>query len=289
MVSWFLEPFTFEFMQRALVAAVLVGAVAPVVGTWIVLQRLSYMGDAMGHASLGGVAAAYLAGFSVTAGAVAAGALMAALMALLARHPRLAGDSIIGIVEVTLFAGGVLLVSRSENVGVDLSHFLFGSITTVTSADLWLNAALALVAFAGVGLLWRDLRAMTFDPQHARLVGIRGALMQPALLMLLAITVVLALQTVGLLMSIALLIVPAAAARLWTHTTETMSVLAATIGVVSCVVGLTLSYHLGAAPGATIALVTVAALVVSAVATLPRRIRLPAAHAADLPNPKVIT
>ncbi|MFT4034020.1 MAG: metal ABC transporter permease [Patulibacter sp.] len=272
-MHWLLDPYASAFMQRALLASLLVGIVVPVVGTWIVLQRLAYMGDAMAHASLGGVATAYVAGASITLGAVGAGIVMAGLMALLAANPRLKGDSIIGIVEVTLFAAGVLIISRSQAVAVDLSHYLFGSITTVTAHDLTINAILGCVVLAASVALWSDLRAMSFDRAGARLAGIRVGLLQTGLLGLLAITVVLALQTVGVLMNIALLIVPAATARLWARTTSQIALLGAAFGVFASVAGLTISYHASAPPGAAIALSCVVLLVISFVLTLPRRAR----------------
>lgn len=281
-LHWLTDPYAAQFMQRALLASLLVGAVAPLVGVWIVLRRLAYLGDAMSHATVGGVAVAYLAGFSITLGAIAAGLTMAGLMALLAAHPRLREDAVIGIVEVALFATGVLIISSSDGVGVDLTHFLFGSITTVTDQDLLLNAALAIIALIALVALFGDLRAATFDPVHAQLAGVPVGAIRVALLALLAVSVVLALQTVGLLMSVALFIVPAAAARLWTRTAEAMSTLAAALGLLSTTVGLTLAYHLATAPGATVALVAVALLVLSFLATLPRRGTPPAGHADDL-------
>jgi len=276
-----LDPYASGFMQRALLASLLVGTVAPLVGVWIVLRRMAYLGDAMSHATLGGVALAHLAGWSLSVGAVGAGLAMAALMALLTAHPRLREDAVIGVVAVALFAGGVLLISARDDVGVDLSHVLFGSVATVGEGDLWLNAALAVVVLAGVALLFDDLRAASFDAVHARLVGVRVGALRTALLALVAVTVVLALQTVGLLMSVALFVVPPAAARLWTATVEAMAALAVTLGLLATLAGLTLAYHAGTAPGATIALCAVACLAVSFAATLPRRGRAPAGHAAE--------
>jgi manganese/iron transport system permease protein len=281
-LGWLTDPYASQFMQRALVASLVIGALAPLVGVWIVLRRLAYLADAMGHATLGGVAAAYLAGWSVTAGAVAAGILMAALMALLAAHPRLREDAIVGIVEVCLFAAGVLVIGASDGVRVDLNHILFGSIVTVTSADLALNVALALLACLTLAMLFDDLRAASFDPLHARLVGVQVGVLRTILLILLAITVVLALQTVGLLMSIALFVVPAASARLWTRTLARMSALAAAFGMLSAVAGLTVAYHARAAPGPTIALTAVAVLALSFLATRPRGGRWPRAHTTEL-------
>lgn len=283
MPDWLLDPYASSFMQRALLASLIVGVVAPLVGVWIVLRRLAYLSDAMGHATLGGVALAYLAGWSLSVGAIAAGLAMAGLMAVLAAHPRLREDAVIGTVEAALFAAGVLVISASDDVRVDLTHLLFGSVTTVTEADLVLNGVLGVATLAVLALLFDDLRAASFDPLHARLVGVRIGALRTALLALLAVAVVLALQTVGLLMSIALFVVPPAAARLWTRTVAAMSALAAALGAAAAVVGLTLSYHLATAPGATIALAAVALLAVSFAATRPRAGRRPAAHAGDLP------
>jgi len=269
-IGWLTDPYQFDFMRRALAAAVLVGVLSPLVGTWVVLGRLSYLGDAMGHASLAGVAVAFIAGWSVVVGALGAGLCMAGLMALLARHPRLRSDAIIGIVEVALFSTGILLISRADAVSVDLTHYLFGAITTVSDGDVRLNAWLTLGAVAGLALVFRDLRAATFDPEHAALVGIRVGALRLTQFAALAVAVVVSLQSVGLLMSVAMLIVPAASARLWTRTLLPMTLLACGLGVASSVVGLTLAYRLASAPGATIALTAVAILAVSAVATAAR-------------------
>jgi len=278
MLSWLTDPYSFEFMQRALVAAFLVGVLSPLVGTWVVLGRLSYLGDAMGHGSLAGVAVAYLAGWSIVVGALGAALVMAGLMALLARHPRLRGDAVIGIVEVALFATGIIIISRDQSISIDLTHYLFGAITTVSDHDLRVNLILTLVAATGLVLLFGDLRAATFDPLHAGLVGVRVGILQLAQFAALAIAVVVSLQSVGLLMSIALLIVPAAAARLWSTTLLQMTLIACAFGVVSALAGLTLAYHLSSAPGATIALTAIVILAVSALLTMPRRVASPARH-----------
>ncbi len=280
--GWLTDPYAYDFMQRALLASLLVGVIAPLVGVWIVLRRLAYLGDAMSHATLSGVAVAYLAGWSITLGAIASGLLMAALMAVLASHPKLREDSIIGTVAVALFAIAIILISSRDSIGVDLSHFLLGSITTVSASDLALNAVLASLVILAIVVVFSDLRAASFDPLHAELVGIHVGAMRYVLYATLAVTVVLALQTVGLLMSVALLVIPAAAARLWTRTVAAMSVLAAVLGVASCLIGLTVSFHAASAPGATIALVAVALLAVSFIATLPRRGTRAVAHACDL-------
>jgi ABC-type Mn2+/Zn2+ transport system permease subunit len=270
-LAWLTEPYHFDFMQRALLAAMMIGAVAPLVGTWIVLRRLAYLGDAMSHATVGGVAVAYLGGVSITIGAIGAGLAMAGLMAALATHPRLREDTIIGTVEAALFAAGIVVISSSHNINIDLTHLLFGSITTVTNGDLERGATLGGASVLALTLVFRDLRASTFDPEHAALVGIRTGLLRSGLYALLAITVVLGLRSVGLLMSVALFVIPPAAARLWCTTVARMAALAAAFGVASSLAGLTISYHAGSAPGATIALCAVTILAASFASTAPRR------------------
>ncbi len=284
-VEWLVDPYRSEFMRHALAAAVLVGVVAPLVGVWIVLRRLAYLGDAMSHSLLAGVAGAFLLGASITAGALVAGLLMATGIGLLARHPRLRSDAVIGVVETAMFAAGVVLVStRSDRIGVDLSAYLLGQVTTVTTGDLAVNGVLVAVALVAVVWLFADLRAATFDPVHAALSGVRVGAVSSALLAMLAVAIVVSLQTVGLLMSVAMLVTPAAAARLLTARTSTMTAAAVAIGVVSAALGLTASYHLATPPGATVALAAVAALAIAFLVTLPHRgHRHPAAAAAPRP------
>jgi len=256
-LSWLTEPYHSAFMRHAAMVAVLVGVLAPTVGVWVVLRRLAYLGDAMSHGTLAGVAGAYLIGASITVGALAAGVTMGLLVAVLPRQRRVSEDSAIGVVETLMFASGVILVSRNDSIGVDLTHFLFGQIVTATRHDLAVNGLLTLVALLLVGVAFRDLRMTTFDPAHAAQVGIPVGAIGTVLIVLISITVVVSLSTVGLLMSVAMLITPAAAARLVTHQVPTMTVVAVGIGVASALGGLTLSYHFSTPPGPTIAVVTV--------------------------------
>jgi ABC-type Mn2+/Zn2+ transport system permease subunit len=189
---------------------------------------------------------------------------MAAILSLLALHPRLQADTAIGVAETALFGIGLVLVSmRSDRIGLDLSHYLFGQVATVTRGDLATNAALTLIGAAMLVWLFHDLRAATFDPAHAALVGIRTGLLSWLLLSLLAVAIVVSLQTVGLLMSVAMLVTPAATARLLTERLVAMTLAAMGFGISAGVIGLTASYHLQTPPGATISLVAVAMLVVA--------------------------
>ena len=273
MWSWIADPYRSEFMRNALTVAIVVGVLSPVVGVWVVLRRLAYLGDAMSHATLSGVAVAYLVGVSIVAGALAAGLVMGGLIGVVGARRRLADDTVIGVVETILFAAGIVIISRSDGVGVDLSHFLFGQIATVNRADLVLNGVLAASALVTVAVLHRDLLATTFDPVHARQVGVRVGALRFVVLALVSISVVVSLQTVGLLMSVAMLVTPAATARLVTQRLSTMTAVAVAVGLTAAVGGLTLSYHLASPPGATIALTAAAVFLVVFAATVPTRVR----------------
>jgi len=275
LATFFTQPFGSSFMLRAAAAAVIVGATVPLVGCWIQLRRLSYLGDAMSHATLAGIALAYLLGMSITGGALMGGIAMAGLIALINSHPRLREDAAIGIVESVLFAIGIIIINRSTNISVDLGHFLLGQITTVSEADLWLDLGLAAGAAAAIWFLFGDLLGATFDEDHARQVGIPVGPLKTGLLVLLSIAIVISLQTVGLLLSVALLVIPAATARLVTQRVASMSILAVLLGVGASLFGLTLAYHLATPAGATISLVSAAILALVAMATAPRRIRRP--------------
>lgn len=271
MIDWFTDPYRTQFMQHAAITALLIGVLAPTIGVWVVLRRLAYLGDAMSHGTLAGVAGAYLAGISITIGALAAGVTMGLLVALFDRQRRLGHDSAIGVAETLMFATGLILISRNDRIGVDLTHFLLGQIVTTTRNDIIVNSALTAVALGIVAFTFSDLRNITFDAGHARQVGIPVGPLRLVLIVLISITVVVSLGTVGLLMSVAMLVTPAATARLVTQRIEIMTAVAIAIGVLSALVGLTASYHLATPPGPTIALVTVACFAIATMTTLRRR------------------
>jgi ABC-type Mn2+/Zn2+ transport system permease subunit len=273
-MHWLTDPYRSEFMRNAAMIAVLVGVLAPTIGVWVVLRRLSYLGDAMSHGTLAGVAGAYLLGVSITIGAISAGVTMGLLVTLFERRRRVGQDAAIGVAESLLFAIGIVLISRSDRIGVDLTHYLFGQIITVNRHDLLINALLTIVALAIVVVLFGDLRAVTFDAAHAAQVGIHVGAVHLLLMVLISITVVVCLDTVGLLMSISLIVTPAAAARMVTHRVRTMTLAAVGIGITSSLVGLTLAYHLATPPGPTIALCAIAwFLAVGAASARPLRRR----------------
>ena len=274
MGHWITEPFASDFTQRAAITCILLGILAPAVGTWIVLRRLAYLGDAMSHASVGGVAIAFAIGgtSSVLIGALGAGIVMALLIALLSANRRLGQDAVIGVIESAMFAVGILVITRIDS-GRSLTHFLFGQLLTVQRGDVILNGALTVAGLIVLALLFDDLRMSTFDPNHAAQVGVRVQLVQTTLLILVATSVVVALRTVGSLMAIAMLVTPAATARLITRDVLRMTLVSVMLGVSTALVGFMLSYHLNASPGATISLTASAAFVVVYVVSLPKRMR----------------
>jgi ABC-type Mn2+/Zn2+ transport system permease subunit len=260
-----LDPFASNFMQRALIAIVVIGIFVPAVGTWIVLRRLAYLGDAMAHSLLSGVSVAYLLGLNLTLGALFGGVAMAFLVGSLAAIPYLRQDAAVGVAETILFSIGLILISlNSSRINIDLTHFLFGQITTTTVSDLLINSALAVGGLSVMVVFFDDLRSTIFDPSHARLSGVRVVFIDRLLLLLLACAIVASLQSVGLLMSVALLVTPPSIARLLTSSLAKMIFLSSAIGLGAGITGLIISYHQSTPPGATIALTLSAVLVIVA-------------------------
>jgi ABC-type Mn2+/Zn2+ transport system permease subunit len=269
-MHWLLDPFSTEFMQRALVATLIIGVVAPVVGTWVVLRRMANLGDAMSHGTLAGVGIAYAAGINVLIGALGAGLIIAALLVVFAASRRLGYETIITVLGTAFFALGVVVIGRLDT-GVELTHFLFGRVLTVQWSDVWLNLVLGVVALLTVMLLFGELRLATFDHVQAEQVGVRVELVQGVVVVLLAIVVVISLRAVGTIMSVTMLVTPAATARQLARTLWQMTLLGVVFGVGEGVVGLVLSYHLDAPPGATIGLLSAVVFAAVFAITLPRR------------------
>lgn len=269
-MSWLLDPFRAEFMQRALVATLVIGVVAPVVGTWVVLRRMANLGDAMAHGTLAGVGIAYALGVDVLFGAVGAGLLLAVLLVTFSGNRRLGQETVVTVLGTAFFGLGVVVISRLDT-GVELTHFLFGRVLTVGWGDIWLNIALGGAAVAVVLALFGELRLATFDHVQAEQVGVRVELVQAVLVVLLAVVVVISLRAVGTVMSVTLLVTPAASARLFARSLRQMTLWAVAFGVGEGTVGLILSYHLEAAPGATIGLTAAAVFALVFAVTLPRR------------------
>lgn len=254
-MSWLLDPFQSDFSQRAGLICIMVGVLAPTVGTWISLRRLAYMGDAMSHSVLGGVALGFgwFGSQAVLPGALMAGIFMAVVIHFLSQNRRVGHDSVIAVVGSGMFAFGVLALSKVDTT-VSITHFLFGQLLTVNTADLWTTLALTLLALGFVWYQFDDLKFATFDRDHATQLGIRVQRLDMAMLVLLAICVVVCLNTVGIALTVSLLITPTATARLLFNNVSTISKGAIAIGLVEVVGGFIVAYHLDLAPGPTITL-----------------------------------
>jgi ABC-type Mn2+/Zn2+ transport system permease subunit len=263
MIEWLTEPFALSFMQRALVASILVGLVCSVLGCYVVLRSMAFLGDALAHAVLPGIALAYLAGVDLLAGALVAALLVALGVGLLSRHGAVREDTAIGILFAAALSLGVLLISTTGSYATDLTHILFGDVLGVSTGDLWLTGGLAVALLATVVVLYRELLLASFDPVLAHTLGRHPGRVRLVLLVLLALTIVVSLQTVGVGLVAALLVTPGATASLLTRRLPSMMAVAALVGVASSVVGLYASYYLDVASGAAIVLTATACFVVA--------------------------
>lgn len=253
-MHWLVEPFQYTFMQHGLLAAVLIGLVCAMIGVYVVLRGMAFIGDAMAHAALPGIAFAYFRGWNLYAGAVAAGVLTALGIAVLTRRRGVREDTAIGILFSGMFALGIWMVSRQRTFR-DFTHMLFGNILGVSDADLWLLVAVVVVVLATLLLLHKELELTSVDPVHALAIGLKVDRLRLVLLVLLALVVMAGIQAVGVVMTSALLVTPAATAALLTRRLVPMMIVAALVAVFSAVAGLYLSYYFQAASGAAIVLV----------------------------------
>ncbi len=254
MIHWLTQPFTLEFMQRALIASLIVGVVCSVLGCFVVLRAMAFLGDALAHAILPGVAIAYLLGANLLAGALIAALVVAVGIGLFSRRGAVKEDTAIGILFAAALALGVVLISTVRSYAVDLTHILFGNVLGVSTGDLWLTGILAAAVLATVFLLYKEFLLASFDPVLAHTLGRRPELLRFVMLILLALTVVVSLQTVGVGLVAAMLVTPAATAYLLTRRLSRMMALAAAIGAASSVAGLYFSYYLNVASGAAVVL-----------------------------------
>jgi manganese/iron transport system permease protein len=263
MTRLLVDPFQLGFMQRALAAVVLVGVVAAVAGVFVVLRRLAFVGDALTHTIFPGIVIAYLSGRSILLGALAFGVGSAALLTLLTATRRVQVDAALAILLTSFFSLGVVLVSRSRSYTSDLSVFLFGKVLAVTRDDLLQTGIVAAVVLAALLALRKELLLRAFDPDGAAALGYRTALLDLTLNVLVALVVVAGVKAVGTVLMIALIIVPAATARLLTDRVGSMTAVAAALGAAGGYVGLAVSYDASLrqgvrlASGATIVLVLV--------------------------------
>jgi ABC-type Mn2+/Zn2+ transport system permease subunit len=262
-MQWLTEPFAYAFMQRALVASVIVGIVCAVIGCYIVLRSMAFLGDALAHAILPGVAVAYLVGVNLLAGALVAGLLVAVGISFVSRAGTVKEDTAIGIFFAAALALGVVLISTMRTYAMDLTHVLFGNVLGVTSLDLWITGGLAIVVLGLVLLLYKKLLVVSFDPILGRTLGLNIHGLRTGLFLMLAATIVVALRTVGVALVAAMLVTPPAAAYLLSRRLPLMMLVSAIIGVVSSILGLYASYYLNVSSGGAIVLVATAIFILA--------------------------
>lgn len=258
-----IEPFQYTFFQRATLATLAVGVAAPLAGAWAMQRRLVYLTDALSHGVLAGVAAAALLGTSLIAGALVTALVMAFLVALLVIRVRVPEDSSIGLVGQGLFALGVLGLTLQQDPRA-LHHVLFGNPLTVSGADVAIDIGLAVAIVLAVLWLRPVLSATTFDPQHARTLGLPVALVDTGVVLGLAVVVVIGLSSVGVLMALTLSLAPAVAARLLCHRTPALLGCATAGGVAAGLLGLFVSYYAALPTGPVVALLATAEVAIAA-------------------------
>ena len=267
-----LEPLQYDFIIRALLAAVIVGVVCSVLGVYIVLRGMAFLGDAMAHTVLPGVVAAYLLGWPLAVGALIMGVLTALGIGALTSRTALKEDTAIGVILAGLFALGVAMLSLRDNYSIDLAHFLFGNLLGVTAGDLALTAGLGLIVLLFIYLFYKEFLVLSFDPLLAATLRLPTRFLNYLLLMLIAVTIVVAMQVVGVALMLAVLVTPAATASFLTRRLPSMVAVAALIGAFSGVAGVYVSYYLNIASGPAVVLVaTLICLVVRALTGLRRQ------------------
>jgi manganese/iron transport system permease protein len=261
-INWLVEPLQYEFMQRGMIAAVLVGIVCAVVGTYVVLRGMAFFGDALAHTILPGIAIGYL----ITGGArdtlfwwALGTAIVAALgIGAISKQAEIKEDTAIGIIFAGMFALGIALISTVRSYAVDLSHFLFGDVLGVSVQSLWLIIIFGAIALLTIAAFYKEFLTLSFDPILAATLRLPVNLLNNLLLGLIAVTVAVSLQTVGVALMVAMLVTPAATAYLLTQRLPIMMALAAFFAALAGVIGLYFSYYLSIASGAAIVLTATA-------------------------------
>ncbi|AFS71648.1 metal ABC transporter permease [Exiguobacterium antarcticum] len=247
----------YDFLQKALVTSVMVGIICGVIGCFIILRGMSLMGDAISHAVLPGVAISYLLGINFFIGAVVTGLLTALGIGFVSQNSRIKNDTAIGILFTSAFALGIILISflRSSS---DLYHILFGNVLAVRPSDMWMTLVIGIIVLGAIYLFYKELLVTSFDPTMAAAYGLSTRLVHYLLMTMLTLVTVASLQTVGIILVVAMLITPAATAYLLTNRLSRMIFLSAGFGTLSSIIGLYFSFTYNLSSGASIVLVATA-------------------------------
>ena len=256
MLDALIEPLQYGFMQRSLIVAILVGLICAVVGSYLMVQRLALLGDAISHSVLPGLAIAFMLGANIFIGAFIAGVLSTMAIAWIRTRSPIKEDAAMGIVFSAFFALGITLITLIQKSNkIDLNHFLFGNILGVTAEEVWDTAIIAAIVLFVVGLLYKELLFYTFDPLVAQAAGLPVNLLNFGLMLLIALTIVASMKAVGVILVLALLITPGATAYLLVKRLHQVMMLGAAIGIFSSISGMYLSYFFNLPSGPAIVLV----------------------------------
>ena len=274
-----LAPYDFAFFQRGMLAATLAGALCGVLGVFVVLRGMSYIGHGLSHAVFGGAAASAVISVNFFVGAGIWGIVSGVLIGRISRRKILGADAAIGIVTTASFAGGIALLNRYGQARKSIEAVLFGSVLGVSWVDIIAIAIVGFVVLVVVLMAYRALLYATFDPQVATVSGVRVALIEVLLMVMLSVTILVTMRVIGTLLISALLVIPAATARMITNSFSRMLLLSPLFGAASCLVGMNLSYHLDTSAGATVILVSAAAFTVTySIAGRRARLRVASLH-----------
>ncbi len=252
------EPLGYAFMQRAMLAVLLIGTISGVIGCYVVVRGMAFLGDALAHSILPGVAVAYVGGGDLFLGGLVAGIAAALGIGWLTREGRLKEDTAIGVVFAGMFALGIAIISTTNSYSVDLTHILFGDVLGVSPDDLQTMALAGLFVLGAILALYKEFLVLSFDPSLVKTLKLPGERLRLLLLALIAVTIVASLQTVGVALMVAMLVTPAATAQLLTRRLHHMMMTAGLLGAASGVVGLYLSYYMNIASGPAIVLTSTA-------------------------------
>jgi ABC-type Mn2+/Zn2+ transport system permease subunit len=252
-VDWLTEPFQYDFILRSLFAGSLAAVTCALIGTWVVIRGMSFMGDALAHGVMPGIAIAFIVGVDIAIGAFISAIVMVIGINLVNRASKLSSDTGIGLLFVGMLALGVVIISRTRSFTGDLTSFLFGSVLGVQDSDIWLQLIAALITLIAVLVFHRFFLALSFNADKAASLGMRPRLAHFVMLALIALAIVASFRTVGTLLVFGLLIAPPATAALLVRRVPTMMITACLIGVASIFIGLIITYHFDTAAGATMA------------------------------------
>jgi len=252
----------YEFLQKAFITSVIVGIICGVIGSFIILRGMALMGDAISHAILPGVAISYMLGINYFYGAVVIGVLTALGIGVIDQHSRVKSDSSIGIVFSAMFALGIILITVAQSA-TDLTQILFGNVLSVRDTDMWMTIIVGIIVLLTVIIFYKELLVSSFDETMAQAYGLKTRLIHYGIMVLLTLVTVASLQTVGVILVVAMLITPASTAYLLTNRLSVMVVLASFFGALSSIVGLYISFQHNMPSGPVIALAATGLFVIA--------------------------